>query len=916
MFHFTPPSSPRGEDQRSLPSTSSQTIPSAEFADPASSAFAAAILDPRTGSDSGHSSLDPTAAIPVRSFPSRLPPTSPRDRPSLPELQSRATYASSPSAALRGRPVLSRHASEGTFQPGAGVEQERATVLLGGGAVPPQQVSSKVVEAKTNGEGEDVGSFNGMGRDILASTPPPRDGIPTKTPASAPPAPPVHPSPPAPQPPLIVPRVTSPVPLAFPPSASFVRPSHLPDIEAGQTGPTALQNWDVSGEMEFTLAKVVRAEVVDEVLEDSNALGKFREYIETKGSDPLLLDLYNDLKLFADLSTQLRLASSSILQAYLQKNSPSRLVLPISLRGPILASLGQTSSLNLSLLAPLHDLLNRLFEREFKPYLQQKLVEHAVGRLGSWKAGYGWTGASDAAPNMVSDGLADCYCLTNPRLKDNPIVLASQGFSQLTGYPLDSIISRNCRFLQGPGTAPESTLRLREALNAGEGITSLLLNYRLDGTPFYNLLCMLPLKDASGAVKYFLGGQIDVTGAISSFSSLALPAFASSAPPGSASHLPQANGATPAPKAQGGPRFTPLVQAQVDHLSAATKAGRVDPALDARKAGELVSATAFSSLPAPQGDQTLVGTVKGEDAKGKGKAKEINGDEENDDGSSRSTLSVHASKPVPSSSRPSLPERRRAASLDSARSRRSSFGQAAGAGVRAAADAIAHAAVEGARKIRRVGSKDSSASVRGEGMGNGARWEAEGKEGDEAWDREREKEKERVKQEGKKRVGPLVARLHQFEATYSRVMLVRQSTREILFCTPEVVEHCGLSSSAQFDLTSVDFTRALFAVTSSASPPITPFSAAENNGDEDQHVELKAERNEDEEHTRRLRRNVRLAIEGGHSWTGLVGLRPVTKGVKLGKHKHGEPETKVCVLHLTPLCDKDGNCEAFVAVFG
>lgn len=39
---------------------------------------------------------------------------------------------------------------------------------------------------------------------------------------------------------------------------------------------------------------------------------------------------------------------------------------------------------------------------------------------------------------------------------------------------------------------------------------------RRDGSPFFNLLCLQPLKDSSGIVRYFLGGQIDVTSSISS----------------------------------------------------------------------------------------------------------------------------------------------------------------------------------------------------------------------------------------------------------------------------------------------------------------------------------------------------------------------------------------------------------------
>jgi PAS domain-containing protein len=44
------------------------------------------------------------------------------------------------------------------------------------------------------------------------------------------------------------------------------------------------------------------------------------------------------------------------------------------------------------------------------------------------------------------------FCITNACAFDNPIVYASPGFVELTGYPITEIIGRNCRFLQGPDT--------------------------------------------------------------------------------------------------------------------------------------------------------------------------------------------------------------------------------------------------------------------------------------------------------------------------------------------------------------------------------------------------------------------------------------------------------------------------------
>ncbi|GAA6030329.1 hypothetical protein JCM8097_009050 [Rhodosporidiobolus ruineniae] len=954
MLRFSPPSSPTAPSgSGSLPpppssasSTAEQTIPSAEVADPASPGFAASLLDPRTGRPLApplrrpgmhdpdappHASFLHISSSPSRDRLRQHQAQQHREqqgmhRPSLPDLQPRSphAYPSSSSAAYASAtgareagPTLSRHASEGTFRRSGSPPISPASSGLAEGSraftFPPPPPRARTVPPP-----EEVGSLNGAGRDVLDSTPPPAAAGPSSFPPPPPAAQkPAAPPAPAPAPPVALPRVASPVPLGstlnggLAPTVDVASATHLPPLEkalaAGQ--PTALQNWDVSTELEFSVAKVVREEVLDEVLKDQDALSRFREFVEAReGTDPLLLDLYNDLKVFSDLATHLRLSSSAILSTYLTKTSPSRLVLPISIRGPVLATLSSSASLGLSLKSATHELLTRLFEGSFKPYLQGKLVEHAVARLGSWKAGLGWTGAG-RAPNMVTDGLAASYCLTNPRLADNPIVLSSTGFSELTGYPLDAIVGRNCRFLQGPGTAPESTLRLREALNAGEGITSLLLNYRVDGKPFYNLLCMLPLKDAHGEVKYFLGGQIDVTGSIVSLGSLAIPALASS-PPG------EPNGPVPPP---GQAQFSPLVQAQTDRLFAAQQ--QTGP-MNAAGVAEFAK-----GLPGGGGggEATLVQLPKGIDGADKGKSA-VNGS--NAAGtSSRSTLSVHQPEPFPSAAPGTAHHRRPSASSSAAsltpsctRSRRGSFTGAAGAGVRAAVEGIANLAAAGGRRIKRMGSRESELGI---GAGLEGEWEG-GEDGEEGKRREREKEKERRRREGRKKVGPLLAQLRTFEATYSRVVLVRQSTREIMFCTPELVMHCGLPASVQFELTNLDFSKILVA----PSLPPTPFGAEITSspaepagggmgGESPSLVELTGGGGgDDDERTRRLRRNVRSAIENSDMWTGLVGLKPEGKGKFFGKAKHGELEVKTCVLHLTPLCDKEGVCEAFVAVFG
>ncbi|KAK8069196.1 hypothetical protein PG994_005812 [Apiospora phragmitis] len=112
----------------------------------------------------------------------------------------------------------------------------------------------------------------------------------------------------------------------------------------------------------------------------------------------------------------------------------------------------------------------------------------------------------------VSEGLAEVFCLTDPSRPDNPIVFTSDEFHRTTQYGVDYVVGRNCRFLQGPHTNPFSVTRIREKLNAGIEHYETFLNYRRDGSPFMNLVMLAPLYDSRGAIRYFIGAQVDVSG--------------------------------------------------------------------------------------------------------------------------------------------------------------------------------------------------------------------------------------------------------------------------------------------------------------------------------------------------------------------------------------------------------------------
>ena len=101
--------------------------------------------------------------------------------------------------------------------------------------------------------------------------------------------------------------------------------------------------------------------------------------------------------------------------------------------------------------------------------------------------------------------------ITDPRQDDNPIIFCNNAFSRLTGYDADELIGRNCRFLQGPETDPSSIAKIRDAIAAEEDISVDILNYRKDGSSFWNALFISPVRDKSGQVIYFFASQLDFT---------------------------------------------------------------------------------------------------------------------------------------------------------------------------------------------------------------------------------------------------------------------------------------------------------------------------------------------------------------------------------------------------------------------
>jgi PAS domain S-box-containing protein len=101
--------------------------------------------------------------------------------------------------------------------------------------------------------------------------------------------------------------------------------------------------------------------------------------------------------------------------------------------------------------------------------------------------------------------------VTDPRQADNPIVLANQAFLDLSGYTADEVVGRNCRFLQGDGTSSATVAEIRSAVTEARDLTVEILNYRKDGSAFWNQLRISPIHDDDGQLLYFFASQDNVT---------------------------------------------------------------------------------------------------------------------------------------------------------------------------------------------------------------------------------------------------------------------------------------------------------------------------------------------------------------------------------------------------------------------
>ncbi|KAK3940262.1 hypothetical protein QBC46DRAFT_313963 [Diplogelasinospora grovesii] len=118
--------------------------------------------------------------------------------------------------------------------------------------------------------------------------------------------------------------------------------------------------------------------------------------------------------------------------------------------------------------------------------------------------------SQSSTDRLAYPGLGSAFCLTDPHKTDNPIMYASDGMVEMSGYDRQEIVGKNCRLLQGISTDRDAVRRMGKAISQGQEMTELIVNHRKDGSAFWNFLFVCPLYE-NGSMRCHLGAQINVS---------------------------------------------------------------------------------------------------------------------------------------------------------------------------------------------------------------------------------------------------------------------------------------------------------------------------------------------------------------------------------------------------------------------
>ena len=98
-------------------------------------------------------------------------------------------------------------------------------------------------------------------------------------------------------------------------------------------------------------------------------------------------------------------------------------------------------------------------------------------------------------------------------IADNKLLIsyANHGFCEMTGFSASEIIGRTCFFVQGESTDKQTRDTIRSACKNGTTFHGEILNFKKDGSAFWNELTIEPMRNSASQVEGFIGISRDIT---------------------------------------------------------------------------------------------------------------------------------------------------------------------------------------------------------------------------------------------------------------------------------------------------------------------------------------------------------------------------------------------------------------------
>lgn len=100
--------------------------------------------------------------------------------------------------------------------------------------------------------------------------------------------------------------------------------------------------------------------------------------------------------------------------------------------------------------------------------------------------------------------------LVDAKTDSYPVICATKGFYEFTGYAPVDVLGKTSIFLHGMGSDKSTLAAIGDAMHDGEAKSASILNYKKDGTPFFNYVSVRPVRDAEGSLYRFSNCQTPI----------------------------------------------------------------------------------------------------------------------------------------------------------------------------------------------------------------------------------------------------------------------------------------------------------------------------------------------------------------------------------------------------------------------